>query len=84
VFTQAGKLYRHHLSSEGDRWRIFLTFATQYLSIVASLLVAYHEFAFDDTRFITGPFDEVNVRWYQHVGSGIGLLLVLQIFLPHI
>lgn len=61
-----------------------MTFATQYLTIVAALLLAYHEFAFDDTKYITGPFDEVNVRWYQNIGTGIILLLIVQIVLPHL
>lgn len=55
-------------------------------------VLAYNSFIFSDKRilknskddYLTGPFDEFDERWFTIIGCPIGLIIVFQLFTPHI
>jgi hypothetical protein len=67
-------------------------FIAQYINTAVVIIIVYHRFLASANleihsnvhHFLSGPFDEFNVRWYLVVGVPIVMSIGVQILFPHI
>lgn len=69
-----------------------MIFVVQYLNTAILFILAYNSFMASKSQrernleadIFVGPFKEFDERWFLIIGYPIGLIIIFQLFTPHI
>lgn len=92
IFNKLGKMYRPRYTTQINFFKTLTIFVVQYLNTAIIFVLAFNSFLFSESTikqnkqedYLAGPFDEFDERWFLIVGCPIGLVIIVQLFTPHL